>query len=343
MPHQRPASASLEFLPDFGRSVSVAEFDRPGLSDEIETAQTIHYMDGLAAADSGRKEIVSAAHDALTDADLDETAGDIEKLSAVFWWLKRHIRYERTPGTSPLVDQTLITPAALLAMPDPAGDCPQFSMLAKAMFRNLCMPAYFVTIATDTEHPDEYSHVYNAVVANGRLIPFDSSNGPCPGAEYARPIKKKVWPLIDPATCNGPTTKEATDMYRSTMAPARMRNAALRARLGDFVCDDNGCYDDGSGSTSTIPVTTSPTSSGSSGINWNSLLTSAFTDATQIGSQLIKSGQTPYYTTNAAGQRVLFNPATGISTPTATTTALNANTLLIGAAALVAVLALSRK
>ena len=118
-------------------------------SDDEETAQTVSYMDELAAADANDPAVIAATAEALDAADMDVNASPLQKAHAVFWFLKRTVRYVPTPGTSPLVDQTLITPTAILAMPEPIGDCPQFSMLAAAMFRVLCMECLFVTIAAE--------------------------------------------------------------------------------------------------------------------------------------------------------------------------------------------------
>ena len=164
-------------------------------SDDEETAQTVTYMDELAAADANDAAVAAAAAEALDQAGIDAGADPLRKAQAVYWWLKRTVRYVATPGTSPLVDQTLIPPCTLLAMPEPIGDCPQFSMLAAAIFRVLCMDSLFVTIAAEPAFPDQWSHIYNTVeVFPGQYMPFDSSNGPEPGAEYAKPFKRRVWP-----------------------------------------------------------------------------------------------------------------------------------------------------
>jgi hypothetical protein len=253
VPSARAAENRVEFLPEFGRPVRIAEFERPGRGDDEETAQTIAYMDELAAADAGQRCVVEAVNDALGAADLDLNSDPYKIACAIFWWLKKTITYVDTPGTSPLVDQTLITPAAILAMPDPIGDCPQFSMLAAAMFRVCCIPCYFVTIAAERTDPAQYSHVYNTIeVSPGVFLPFDSSNGPEPGAEYARPYKRRVWSRITPDKCSN-RRKGSTPMMRTSYAASRAarsgwRNRQLRGALGDTVCDSEGdCYDTSSG------------------------------------------------------------------------------------------------
>jgi hypothetical protein len=206
--------------------VLIEEFSRPMLSDDVETAQTVYMMDGLSFEDAGHQLIINATNEALADAGLTLSSPPAQKACAIFWWLKKHIRYVPTPGTSPLVDQTLIPPVTLLSMPDPEGDCPQFSMLAAAMLRVCCVPSQFKTIAADPAYPETYSHIYNLVQIGPRqFMPFDSSNGPHPGAEYARPGKTKVWPQIAQDKCKD-------QMNHSALIPTN-RNRVLRSALRD--------------------------------------------------------------------------------------------------------------
>lgn len=239
------------------------------LSDDVETAQTVLMMDELAERDAPTRTVISATLDALSAAGLDLDSPPEDKARAIYWYLKRRIRYVPIPGTSPLVDQTLIPPASLLAMPDPEADCPQFSMLASAMLRVCCVPSHFKTIAADPAYPDTYSHVYNVVeIENGRFLPFDSSNGPEPGAEYSSPSKSRVWPQRN-RTCT--STGRKSSMVR-THTHRGFRNSALRGALGiaflplsglrDTQCDDSGnCWTDGSqvtGSYDPLPVVSTP-------------------------------------------------------------------------------------
>lgn len=213
--------------------VRIAEYDRPMASDDIETGQTIAYMDEIAARDAEDPAVQAAVSQALEDAGIGYDASPMDKAAAVFYWLKRTVRYVPTPGTSPLVDQTLIAPCTVLAMPEPIGDCPQFSMLASAMFRVLCMESRFVTIAAESSEPDLWSHVYNTVeVYPHQFLPFDSSNGPEPGAEYSRPFKKHIWPRITPGRCRRSKESMMHTTHHGRRLPS-MRNRALHGTLGD--------------------------------------------------------------------------------------------------------------
>ena len=353
MPSARAAIARTEYLPEFGRAVRIREFDRPMMSDDVETAQTVGYMDEIAAADARDPAVADAATEALEIAGLDSDSPAVDKARAIFWWLKGTVRYVPTPGTSPLVDQTLITPCTVLAMPEPIGDCPQFSMLANAMFRVLCMNSLFVTIAAADEFPDQWSHIYNTVeVAPGVYMPFDSSNGPEPGAEYSRPYKRRVWPRISASDC-----ERKNDMVRSsrrTAAPG-MRNRVLRGTLGDTVCDDSGnCYDTDTGTQLTcmtangqyalasdpacsgaslpgyVPSTQSPAPGGAAASSnpLTALINAAASVGTALGTSALKTQAKPYYITGPNGQQVLYNPATGTAASTAS--AISPTLLLVG-------------
>lgn len=267
----RPTLTRSDYLPEFGRVVQIREYDRPMSTDDVETAQTIRYMDDLATADAEEPAVYIATCEALDASGLDHASDPLEIARAFYWYLKRTIQYVPTPGTSPLVDQTLIAPTATLAMPEPIGDCPQFSMLAAAMFRVCCIPCYFVTIAAEPASPEQWSHVYNTVeVRPGVYLPFDSSNGPEPGAEYAHPFKRRVWPSLNPSPCRGKET--AAQMVRTAKqngAHGGMRNQALRrgmGRIGDIQCDaDGNCYDSEAGSLVYSPTDASTASGGIAG------------------------------------------------------------------------------
>lgn len=347
------------------------------MSDDVETAQTVSYMEELATFDAGERSVVDATRRALEEAGIDQTASPAAIAAAIFWFLKRTIRYVPTPATSALVDQTLIAPSALLAMRNPEGDCPQFSMLAMAMFRNCCIPCLFKTIAAEPAMPEVFGHIYNVIeIAPGHFMPFDSSNGPAPGAEYAAPLKSRVWPRTNPDACkirNG--RKGKLIMMRSTGRKSHgWRNSQLRGALGDVNCDaDGNCYDDSSGTYTPAPVLQAPdipggygattpidvtalsnaigqntsliapvttTSSGSTGF-----LSTLVNDVTQLASPLVRAAAAkPYYIMGPNGQQVLYNPATGTTSTgiAAVFSSGSAMPWLIGLG-LVAAIALSRK
>lgn len=342
----------MEYVPEFGRSVRIAEFERPNASDEEETGQTVAYMDELADKDASDPAVIAAAAEALDDAGIDQTACAIDKANAVYWWLKKTIRYVPTPGTSPLVDQTLIAPTAILAMPEPIGDCPQYSMMAAAMFRVLCVACYFKTIASEADFPDQYSHIYNVVeVGNGQFLPFDSSNGPEPGAEFRFPFKSRVWPRIAPDRCAPGKEKP---MLRTQTYKNGWRSHQLRGALGDN-SDDPGSYtiDPSAGAAPDIvtgPVYMTPsggttyTPPSSAGASSSGFLSTLINDATALAVPVVKAAtqQAPYYITGPNGQAVLYNPNTG-QAATGLGSLTSSPGLLLGAAVFIGLLLFAKK
>lgn len=352
----------------------IVEIDRPMQSDDVETGQTVTYMDEIAAADAGDRAVIAATNEALEQAGIAADAPPIEKAHAIFWWLKRTIRYVPTPGTSPLVDQTLITPTAVLAMPEPIGDCPQFSMLASAMFRVCCMKSRFVTIAAELLFPNQYSHVYVTVeVAPGQFLPFDASNGPEPGAEYAKPLKRKIWPPVAAGACVNNqdrsylnSGKETNEMMRSGITAGGMRSRSLRGTLGTLQCDEDGnCYDDGLNVTGNITLpeiqasatpgdpyfspatlpTISPTGPTSPGAG--SIFQTLINDAAAVAAPIVRSAtqQSPTFVTNpATGQSVLYNPNTGtFSTGATALSSISPGILLFGLLGIGALMLMGKK
>jgi hypothetical protein len=341
------------------------------LSDDVETAQTVYMMDELAERDAPTGTVINATHEALSAAGLDLDSPAEAKARAIYWWLKRRIRYLAIPGTSPLVDQTLIPPASLLAMPDPEADCPQFSMLASAMLRVCCVPSHYKTIAADPAYPDTFSHVYNLVeLGDGQFMPFDSSNGPAPGAEYSHPTKARVWPQRNRTCSTTPRKAHKPMLHTASHSHRGFRNIALRGALGIAFLPlsgtlgdegDTGNSDDTSytfsgvqsqndaaanaqGLANLYPGTTPPASSGP---NLYTLATAALNDAASAAAPVIKAAtqQAPYYITGPNGQAVLYNPNTGAvgSSASAALSSLSPTTLLIGALVVGAALAFSGK
>ena len=325
------------------------------LSDDIETAQTVALMDELAARDAGKRSVIEATQQALDEAGVPMTGSAIDKTRAVYWWIKRHVRYVPTPGTSPLVDQTLIPPATLLSMPEPIGDCPQYSMLASAMLRACCVSSQFKTIAAEKSAPGIYSHVYNVVeISPGRFYPFDASNGPAPGAEYSRPLKSRVWPAIAPNRCRPRIARRKEPMLRTeNHSPAGWRNVSLRGTMEGE--DDTGNSDTYSYTDSGVQSQTDaaanaagyaalyPNGTGSSS---TSFATTLVNDATALAAPLIKAAtaQKPYLIAGPNGTQVLYNPNTGgTSAAGGVTAALSSPTTLLLLAAGVAFFALSSK
>jgi hypothetical protein len=78
-------------------------------------------------------------------------------------------------------------------------DCDELTafLLAFAVF--LEMPAEVVTVATDPNRPDQFTHVYLRFQhKQDGTIPFDLTSGPYPGPEPMHVYRRRVWPLLTP-------------------------------------------------------------------------------------------------------------------------------------------------
>lgn len=125
-----------------------------GRSTEMQTARTISRMTRLAAA-GARSTPVAAALAAALDG-LEAQAPASAKARRIFWWVKDHVAFRDDPAQ----DELLLSPELLLAMPQPAGDCDDFSTLTAALLTAAGIPWEFVTVAADRSEPQRFSHVY---------------------------------------------------------------------------------------------------------------------------------------------------------------------------------------
>ena len=171
------------------------------LSTDISTAQTILRMSHLARSQAFSAPINEAVNAAT--ASLPDGASDRAIAEAIFWWVKANVKFEEDEQVmfehlgvpaDELDKELLISPVALLQMPQPTGDCDDFSMLMAAMLLNMRMKVWFVTIACDEEIPGKFSHVFVATVDEyGRKIYLDASHGPFPGWRRKQVYREKEW------------------------------------------------------------------------------------------------------------------------------------------------------
>ena len=318
---QKPAADHWSPDADFGgRRVHVIEFDRmKRRNDDEETAQTIAFMHLLATRDADSATVRNAADQCSRD-----TSTPLELAQRIFDYARRTVEYRddsdlRTPFSTPEViyDQTLITPAALLSMPRPVGNCVIFSMLVASLCRACGLPTAYRTIAADPASLD-YSHVY--VVAQlepGTFYVLDASNAPAAGWEFDLPKGKKVrtWPnpadienpsMIQPPAptidTNGLTCNEMTALIAKGLNVGQ-RIAKIGSTLGDVTQDaiDAAWLDYG--------VDLTP----STGTGWGDIFTKVVDNATKIAAPLIRQNsiQAPYYISGPNGSAILYDPSTG--------------------------------
>ncbi len=321
---QKPAADRWAPDPDFGdRLVRVTEYDRPRSgADEALTAQSIAWMHRLANADTRSAPIRHAAVSIIDRLSYGRSRKEIA--DAIFDFVQRTVRYRhedamRTPFADFgrfLYDQTLIAPAALLQMPQPEGDCVDFSMLTAALCRLFALPAAYKTIAAAPDS-NAYSHVYVIVqLAPGRFYALDTSNAPAPGWEFdlSKGKKSRLWP--NPADLRKPAM-----ITRNPRRPVRLGDgegdyidsidAASSADLPLNLSTDS-VMPDVSFSPATdisLPAASSSASSGS----FTSIATTIINDAAKLVAPIVKqqTTQAPYYIAGKNGAQVLYSPSTG--------------------------------
>ena len=181
-------------------------FVQASLSDPFEaTRQTILYMCGLAHNSQQDPVISEAAQDALVrfSALVGDSTSPAGKAECVWWWVKHALKFVHHKKLFKLWHagdgqelQLLISPDTLLHMEKPRGDCAVFTTLICAMLDSLAVPWDIVTLATERESPEIFSHVYpRALLGNGICIPLDASHGKYPGWEVPkrRQFSRQVW------------------------------------------------------------------------------------------------------------------------------------------------------
>ena len=82
-----------------------------------------------------------------------------------------------TQHAVPLDSQLLISPASLLGMPEPQGDCAVYSTLVACLLIAANVPCWFRVTANDAEQPEVWGHVYVVALANRQKVVLDTSHG----------------------------------------------------------------------------------------------------------------------------------------------------------------------
>lgn len=198
-----PAAAHVAGLahPGWDTPVRVASEERPMEGDdESITAQTIGRMAQFVVVDSRSEIVRRAAAEAAAHA-----STPMELLAAIHAWIRSRVRFQEDAVTAapfaedPDQAEVLIRPVDLLTMPNAAGDCDDFTMLAAAMLRALGIDSEFVTVAADAAMPQIYTHVYLRALVQPSPVPMDCSHGPQPGWEVSPKGKRRYWPIKESA------------------------------------------------------------------------------------------------------------------------------------------------
>lgn len=188
---------------------------RPPADDDAAVFQTLDGINAIAERTAREPEVLAAAADAT--AELQAECSRRETCEAVWAWVRRHIRFVQDEAWFAGAREVLIEPPLLLTMPDPRGDCDDFTMLVLAMLQSLCIPARAIVIGADPEQPDRFSHVCaEAILENGERMTLDASHGPYAGWEAPVRTRRLPWTLL-PA-CNTPEPPHGPDLRLVAMA-----------------------------------------------------------------------------------------------------------------------------
>lgn len=188
----------------WGRPVAVLSHRTNRYNSDVSTAATISDMQRLARMYSRHPSVAAVVGHALSGGGI-SSHRDIA--CAIFYWVRANIRfvddeeilYEQM-GVSPedLDKELLIVPPVLLAMPNPQGDCDDFSVLLASMLLCAGLKPFFITVAADGLEPQKFSHVYVAVKLpdEGKYLTLDAGNRlPMvpPGWESGKITRKAIW------------------------------------------------------------------------------------------------------------------------------------------------------
>lgn len=201
---QQPGSSLIPQGGIWGGSVAVLTNPTNRYNSDVSTVDTIRVMQRLAHGYSRHPSVVAAVSHALS-ASVPSSQRDVA--CAIFYWVRTTIRfvedetllYEQLGvDLEDLDKELLIVPPVLLAMPNPQGDCDDFSLLLAAMLLCAGLKPYFVTVAADPLEPHKFSHIYICVhlADESNHLCLDAGNRlamVAPGWESANVTRKAIW------------------------------------------------------------------------------------------------------------------------------------------------------
>ncbi len=166
------------------------------IDTDQSTNETVIRMIALARSAASSPEVHHVVNTCLSVLHNQSTK---ELAKAIYYWIKEHVKFEEDEAILANVlglatdKDLLISPQVVLNMPQPMGDCDDFSMLAAACLVAANIPCEFVAIAADKGLPWKFSHVYVKCFVDGDWIAFDASHGKCLGWEYKDITRMARW------------------------------------------------------------------------------------------------------------------------------------------------------
>lgn len=189
----------MGYLPDYITEV-VPTNPRDNL---VSTVDTINKMVVL-VRESVSSPIVIQTAEGIVAGIGKQNPSEMDLIRGVFWWTKHHLRFKEDEwalqqdfgyGDLGTGKELLLSPAYLLSLPQPTGDCDDYSTLIASLLKLMGLRQVgFRTIAADSLDPRCFTHVYVVVqLGNGELFPVDASHGPYPGWQSEVIFKHHDW------------------------------------------------------------------------------------------------------------------------------------------------------
>ena len=280
--------------------VLISERQADYQNTERSTEQTVQEMTRLIRDSIADPEVQRAAASAIAGMGPNSSCVASQIAAAVWAWLKRNIQFvtdeEQLLKLLGRRDELelLISPSVMVRTRPKRGDCDCFTMMGCAMLQCLGVTPLIKTYKCDRQEPWRWAHVCGAaLLADGSIFPVDASHGDYPGWEVpaqdtyefqlwdmggnrvGAPMRKGLsgyvpqpgWTGSELSTVDGWAAGPypQTDFLRAYYpGPSRLQGLQGIARgkygLGATVCDDTGCYDDGTGTSVVIdnPLTGLP-------------------------------------------------------------------------------------
>ena len=183
----------------FGQPIQLGVRATDPLNSDTSTVDTIHQMIALAKVSANDLLVASVVDSCLATLRSHPSKRDIAR--AIWWWVKSHVTFREDEeivakelGFRDPNQELLIPPITLLQMPQPMGDCDDYSLLTASLLKCAHIPCWFVVIAVDEWEPERFSHVYVRCYLDdeGTYMAMDVSHGGVPGWETARRIFRKA-------------------------------------------------------------------------------------------------------------------------------------------------------
>lgn len=152
------------------------------------TAQTISVMRRLAEGALRDSNFVRKVSDIVRPVAAFDDVGEVKQ---IYDWVRRNIRFTKDPVTV----EKLYPPQELLKIR--SGDCDDLALLTAAMAMTIGYPARWITISTNAESPNEFTHIWTEVEAppgSGNWVAMDTARLDSNfGLEPAMYFRKRAW------------------------------------------------------------------------------------------------------------------------------------------------------